>query len=482
MFASDEIGLLRMLSMRRLTGLLWALDQNESSSAFQELFVPPGPERAAQLEAMLLGPSGGGGSRGLGNNVSAGTCPERVLLEVVARRCELHRREAQRLSWSDSLQAISEAVALDLETWATRHRLDLSDSGGSSRRLGALKWRAAQTLASIQELDQVIATLRVVPLHRLITGDQELMAADLPGKALPPFWSALPFVVRCALLRMSTVCGIGSLLYVLNIHRLAICVARRQIPTSVSEVGRNGYQGAETRALFQGEWQLQRLENFGEEYYPEKNPKLFQLRRHMCGFRIFGDIMEDLWGGEPTEIFFVHLRKLERRLLHMDRIARLLATAEDATSGRAFLHPCSAVEFDEVASCGGASWAASELLSERDEVCSSTTSALRNAAEMSGRADEAPPSRASSPSIEQVDLEMQIRDGGGWLATRDDHLHDQRRKLKKEVVEPLAAFPGSEGTNFLRGLKTTKASYMMHLEKRPANGLDGATCLGSYIE
>eukprot|EP00392_Amoebophrya_sp_AT5.2_P012057 g12151.t1 len=171
-----------------------------------------------------LGPSGGGGSRSLGNNVSASTCPERVLFEVVARRCEMHRREAQRLRWSDSLQAISEAVTQDLQTWATRHRLDPSDSGGSSRRLATLQQRAAGTLASIQELDQVIAKLRLVPLHRLSTGDQGLVAAGLPGEALPLFWSALPFVVRSALLRMSTVCGIGSLLYVLNIHRLAICV------------------------------------------------------------------------------------------------------------------------------------------------------------------------------------------------------------------------------------------------------------------
>eukprot|EP00392_Amoebophrya_sp_AT5.2_P010095 g10148.t1 len=450
--------------MRQLNGLVWALDQNESSSVLQELFDP------AQVQAMsegdwrgpnsslpnniaidrnsssMMGEDEGdkeSASTLLGNNVSAGTCPDRVLLEVAPLRCERHRSEAQQLQWADSLRAISEAVAQDLQTWAARHRLDLSDSGGSSRRLGARQQRFAELRASIQELDQVIAKLRLVPLHRLITGNQGLVAADLPGEALPLFWSALPFVVRFALLRMSTVCGIGSLLYVLNIHRLAIC----------------------------------RLENFGKEYYPASNPKLHNLRRHMSGLHIFGDIMEDLWGGEPSELSFVHLRKLERRLLRTERIARLLAAAEDAAPDRAFLPPCSAVEFDEVASCGGCSWAASELLSERDEVCSSPTSAVC-AAERLGRAEEqeAPPSRASSPSIEQ-DLEMQINNEDDWLAARDDHLHDQRRKLKKEMVEPLVAFPDGEAANFLRGLKTSKGIYVMHLEKRSSTGLDGATYL-----
>eukprot|EP00392_Amoebophrya_sp_AT5.2_P004829 g4838.t1 len=468
-----------------------------------------------------LGPSEEGG----GSSASGRACSEQELLELASRRCEVHRSEAQGLKWSGSLQAISKDVARDLQTWFTHQRLNLSDSvAGSSRRLGVSQQRFSETVASIHELDQVLAKLRVVRLQ-VMGGDQGL--AVVAADSLPLFWNALPFLARCTLLRASTVCGICSLLYVLNLHKLTayvvmggdqglavvaadslplfwsklpflvrcallqattvcgVCsllyllnlhkLTASVIPTSTSECGRNGYQGAESRSLFQGEWQLHRLENFAEEYYPARNPKMHGLRRHMSGFQIFGDIMQDLWGGEPLELSFMHLRKLEGMLLHMDRIARLLAAAEDAASNRVLLPPWSAVEFDEVVrSCSGSSWAANELLSERDEVCSSTTSAVC-AAERSGRAEEAPPSRASSPNSER-DLEMQSRDGDEWLAARDDHLHDQRRKLKEEMVEPLAAFiPASEGAKFLRGLETTKAIYVMHLEKRSSIGLDGCS-------
>eukprot|EP00392_Amoebophrya_sp_AT5.2_P003624 g3629.t1 len=469
MFATDEIGRLRMLSMRRLTAVSCLHDLEELSVL----------EEACIIDLLLEGHDGrlGPSEEGGGSSASGRACSEQELLELASRRCEVHRSEAQGLKWRESLEAISKDVARDLQTWFTHQRLNLSDSvAGSSRRLGVSQQRFSETVASIHELDQVLAKLRVVRLQ-VMGVDQGL--AVVAADSLPLFWNALPPLARSALLRASTVCGICSLLYVLNLHKLTAYV----IPTSTSETGRNGYQGTESRALFQGEWQLHRLENFGEEYYPANNPKLHHLRLHMSGFQIFGDIMEDLWGGEPSELSFVHLRKLERRLLLIERIARLFSAAEgeDAAPDRALLPPCSAVEFDEGASCGACSWAASELLSERDEVCSSTTSAVC-AAERLGRAEETPSSsRASSPSIEEQDLETQINNGDDWLAARDDHLHDQRRKLKKEMVEPLVAFPDGEATNFLRGLETTKGIYVMHLEKR-SSSLDGANYLSAYIE
>eukprot|EP00392_Amoebophrya_sp_AT5.2_P004828 g4837.t1 len=559
-------------------------------------------EEACIIELLLKGHDGrlGPSEEGGGSSASGRACSEQELLELASRRCEVHRSEAQGLKWSESLEAISKDVARDLQTWFAHQRLNLSGSvAGSSRRLGVSQQRYSETIASIHELDQVLAKLRLVRLQ-VMGGDQGL--AVVAADSLPLFWRELPFLVRCAFLQATTVCGICSLLYLLNLHKLTASVVRsmrgssssscatasrkgpqqaelrdedqvselpghgrdqeveeqhelddeqhrgaagfvqeveeanigpdalsyffekvgeeapdaevaqpslladarsqgsnrasskesgaragdaasgtssallRQIPTSTSECGRNGYQGAESRSLFQGEWQLQRLENFAEEYYPARNPKMHGLRRHMSGFQIFGDIMEDLWGGEPLELSFMHLRKLEGRLLQVDRIVRHLAAAEDAASDSVLLPSWSAVEFDEVASCGGSSWAASELLSERDEVCSSTTSAV--CAAEKGRAEEAPSSRASSANSER-DLEMQSRDGDEWLAAvaaRNDHLHDQRRKLKKEMVEPLVAFiPASEGAKFLRGLETTKAIYVMHLEKRSPIGLDGCS-------
>eukprot|EP00392_Amoebophrya_sp_AT5.2_P004543 g4551.t1 len=489
MFATDEIGRLRMLSMRQLMALTWVLpDQNENSTPdedrdgnyttmmqrgveddekmclhdLEELSVL---EEACIINVLLASDEI---EAKFGHRRLEGKCSEEELFALASRRCELHRSEAQEMKWSDSLEALSEEVAQDLQTWATHQCLDdrSERSGGcsSSRRLATQQQLFAQTVASISELDQLLAKLRLLHLHG--PGSQGLEPVD--ADSLLRLWAELPASVRSALLRMSTVCGIGSLLYVVNLHKLAIYV---------------------------GHWQLERLENFGEEYYSQKNPKLHNMRRHMTGFRIFGDIMEDLWGGEPLEIFFVRLRRLQRQLLlWIDRITRLYDVAEDADSDE-WSFPA------DVRTSAGAGrrncvedLGALLRLSELEEVLDSGSghqsappAAAAHATLLGprgGRSSDFPEDCHSAPPAAAL---------GPATLCSDQH-HDQRGKLKKEKVEPLVAFIGCAGADYLEdvgcfpgvdegaggsGHNSKKSIAMMHLEKRSSSGLAG--CSGRRV-